>query len=505
VHLRPASPTLDQPASRRPLLKVVAVVVGALALLAGVAPLAQAATKFRTAAVTPTRLPVANAHLVNYYPASHGWTGMWTGWDAAEFDRDMTKVQSLGANAVRLIVHPQAFGYPAPTATMTARLASAVDIAAQHGLSVELTLFDWFSNYTDVAGSKTWATAMVQPFRNDVRVFAVELQNELPVENVAAVAWASAMLPHLASLGPIPTTVSVNGLPARLAALKTALGSVRPSFWSYHYYDQKLASGAYSAFGAAKSIAAPLPLFIGETGVDTWPRLGETQTAAEARQDHFYRAVFNAARAQGLPTPAPWTLFDFTTNSSFNLQTAPQYYFGLFRTDGSAKPAATSVRQGFTGAALASTFNGSFETLPSDVPAEWTLYLGDQASIAADTTVARTGAASLRVARSLGTPAGWPSAYTMPVEPVVPGRTYSLRGWGKGVDVTGANRLAITWYDANGAYLGVAPSSYVPAGTTDWQQLVATGVAPQNAAMLAINVQSTLNTGTIWVDDLTFG
>ena len=452
-----------------------------------------------------SRLPLADAKMVNYYPSSPGWTSMWTSFDPVEFDRDMGRIAYLGGNAVRLIVQPSAFGYPAPSAQMTDRLASAIAIADSHGVAVELTLFDWFSSYVDVNGSKAWAAAVLKPYADDARVFAVELQNELPIENVAAVSWASTMLPYLQTITTAPTTVSVNGTPARLASLKTLLAGVHPTFWSYHYYDQALGVGAASAFALAKGIAAPEPLYIGETGVDTLPRPGEDAASAEDRQDHFYRAVFTAAAARGLPAPAPWTLWDFTSTAIPGRTTPGQYSFGMLRTDGTAKPAAVTTSNAFHGLPIDTGFNGSFERGTATMPAQWTRYLPDQATVAVDSTVAHSGTHSVRFSQTLGDASGWPSVWTPPVQVLQPGRAYTATVSAKGSNVTGTNRLGLTWYDADGHYLGVSPSASVALGTSDWRQLTATGIAPLNAASVLVQLQSTRNTGTVWFDDVTFG
>ena len=486
---------------------VAATLVGATTLPAwGASKVRRSTTTTRLATATataPTRLGVADARLVNYYPASHGWTTMWSAWNGAEFDQDMARLADLGGNAVRLIVQPQAFGYPAPTATMQSRLAQAVDIASRHQLAVELTLFDWFPAYGDLAGSKAWASALLAPYRDDVRVFAVELQNELPVENTTAVTWAAALLPHLATLTSAPTTVSINGLPTRLTTLATGLGTVRPSFWSYHYYDQNLGAGANSAFASVKALAAPLPVFIGETGVDTLPRVGEDETTALDRQDHFYRAVFTAAREQGLPAPAPWTLYDFTAGAIPGQPKPSEFLFGLLRADGTEKRAAASVRAGFAGQTLSTDFNGSFER-SAVLPAEWSTYLPDQMTVAVDHTVAHSGTASVRFTNSLGDATGWPSLRTPVVQALRPGRPYTATAWAKGTSLTGTNRLAITWYDAKGTYLGATASVTLPLGTSGWRQLTATGAAPANTAAAFVQLQTTRNAGTAWFDDVTF-
>jgi hypothetical protein len=481
-----------------PLCVVASVLVGVHASSAG----AKAAATTVAATTAPSRVPVGQLRLMNYYPATHGWTAMWTAFDAAEMDRDMARIAGLGANAVRFIVQPQAFGYPVPTQQMQDRLAQAVAIAAGRGLSVELTLFDWFSTWSDVSGSQRWASAVLAPYAHDPRIAAVELRNELPLDDPTAVSWAAQLLPTIGAATDAPTTISVTGAATNVGALKARLGAVHPTFWSYHYYDQSFGAGAMSAFDVAKAAAAPEALFIGETGTDTLPRAGEDAGAAEARQDHFLRAVFAAATADGLGVPAPWILSDFASGAIPGTPGPTQYLFGLYRLDGTAKPAAASVRAAFTGQPMSTDVGGGFEGTSLVVPGQWAERLADQASFAVDPAVARSGSRSLRVSASLGDATGWPSAWTGPVQPVRPGTTFTVTAWAKGTDVTGTNRVALTWYDRNGAYLGASASDPVAAGTTPWRQLVARGAAPTGAAAVLVHLQSTRNTGTVWFDDV---
>ena len=62
---------------------------------------------------------------------------------------------------------------------MPARLEKVVDLAAHHGLRVELALFDWWHDYADVAGSRRWAAALLSPYAGDERIAFVELKNEI--------------------------------------------------------------------------------------------------------------------------------------------------------------------------------------------------------------------------------------------------------------------------------------------------------------------------------------
>ena len=107
---------------------------------------------------------------ISYFPSHGGWTLMWTRFDADAIDRDLSRISSLGANTVRVIVPTLIFGYPLPDATMSARLETVVDLAARHGLFVELTLFDWWHHYGDVVGSRRWVAALLSSYADDARV-----------------------------------------------------------------------------------------------------------------------------------------------------------------------------------------------------------------------------------------------------------------------------------------------------------------------------------------------
>ena len=138
---------------------------------------------------------LAGMHLVNYQPATDAWPGLWTNWRPDLLDRDLAAVAALGGNTVRVSVIPDTFGWPTPKPVMTARLAQYVDLAAKHGLRVQLTLFDWFGRTDQVARSTTWVRAVTAPYRGDSRVALVELLNEVDPADARTTAFLRALLP----------------------------------------------------------------------------------------------------------------------------------------------------------------------------------------------------------------------------------------------------------------------------------------------------------------------
>ncbi len=312
------------------------------------------ARQFPTARNGPASLVrgIGDLKEVNYYPAAAGHTYMWSRFDPTAINRDFARIRALGANAVRIFIQPSVFGFPAIRPVMANRLSEVIRLAARHSLWVHLTLFDWWSQYSDTHGSKEWVASLLSRYRDDPRIAVVELQNEIYPQNRAAVAWASLMLPYLSTVLPgTLRTVSTGSVRPELFALFThELKRSPPDFWDYHYYGP--AATAYSVLSRIKSLAAPRPLFVGETGYSTDATPGG-QAAQEQAQAAYYQAVFTAAAALGLPNPAPWMLNDFSPGAippeSRAARDPAQYGYGLFQLNGTPKPAAAVVSRAFSG------------------------------------------------------------------------------------------------------------------------------------------------------------
>ena len=262
----------------------------------------------RSATEDAARLKIDDVRLVSYYPATHGWELMWTRWDPAGMAADFERVADLEANTVRVIVQPDAFGYPEPRPAMLDRLDRAIELADESGLYVQLTLFDHWSAYGDERGSELWASRVLARYRGDARIAFIELKNEIAAGDPKAMAWARALLPVVQGLAPsTPVTLSPagRGNAATLRKLKQGLRGVDPDFWDIHVFARPDAT--YATLAAAKAVAAPLPLLIGETGYATIPdnprdpRIADSRAMQEAWQGHYLRTIAHAAQSLDLP------------------------------------------------------------------------------------------------------------------------------------------------------------------------------------------------------------
>jgi hypothetical protein len=303
----------------------------------------------KTAAALDSR--ILDLKEVSYYPAAEAHTYMWTRFDAKVINRDFARIRALGANTVRIFIQPAVFGFPTVHPVMADRLSEVIGLATKHSLRVQLTLFDWWSKFTDIVGSKEWVSSLLSRYRGDPRIAVVELHNEVNPQDRQAVAWMTTMLPYLSTVLPgTLRTVSIASVPPReFALLIHELKNSPPDFWDYHYYGP--AGDAYSVLVRIKALAAPRPLFIGETGYSTDGTPGG-QAVQEQIQAAYYRAVFAAAAELGLPAPAPWILNDFSPGAippESGVAADPAVYgYGLFQTNGSPKPAAAVVRMAFS-------------------------------------------------------------------------------------------------------------------------------------------------------------
>ncbi|MEU8819650.1 glycosyl hydrolase [Actinoplanes sp. NPDC048796] len=481
--------------------KAAALALGLATALLTASPLTE--VRASAAAATPALAgriaAVTTAKQINYYPSAAGWSRMWTSFDPVVIGADLAKARALGADSVRVIVFPTVFGYPTPKPEYAAKLATFVALAGEHGMTVKLTLFDWWNGYSDVAGSSTWATALLKPYRDDKRVISIGLQNELDPSNAAAVAWAKKLLPVVRAVVPAtPVTISISGQAgvAGLQKLKTALAATPLDYYDYHFYGNS--QNALALIRQARAAVAPSPLVIGETGVST-------QSAGEGGQAAYLARVFQGAAAAGVRSVAPWTLNDFRTGAippSAVAKSPVQYAYGLHRVDGSAKPAAAVVKAAWTGKAYpASTMDLGFENPAGQTP--WTTFMPELGVATRVNNVAHSGTWSVRLSRTGKNAAGSPSYRVAPLSPVQPGKTWRAEAWARGTAATGTTQVALSWFDVDGRWLGGAGSATLPAGTTGWTRLTVAAKAPAGAAGLQLHLKSGGNTGSVWFDDVT--
>jgi hypothetical protein len=475
------------------------VLIGSL-LLSTVLPTSLAHAATSTPPTLASRMAaVATAKTINYYPSNAGWTNMWTGFDPVRIDTDLTKAAALGATNVRVIVFPTTFGYPVPSATYVNRLSQFIGIADTRGLDVKLTLFDWWSNYADAANSISWAQTLLSPYATDPRVIAVEVKNEFPPTDAAALTWVRQVIPAIRTTAPdMPLTLSVDGVSGAtgMGTLKSQLTTTPLDYYDFHFYGNS--ERALAEIRRAQNAVTPDLVVIGETGAST-------VSGTEGDQGAYLGRVFRAAREANVTSVAPWILNDFATgsippNSAVSTQPA-QYKYGLYRTDGTAKFSASVVGPAWTSNSTPnSILNLSFEAAAIDSP--WRQYLPQAGAAVITTESARTGTQSAKFTNTTRVGSNLPSLVTSPITPVQPGWQWRAEAYARGVAATGITEISLSWFDINGTWLSQNTSNRLPVGNTSWTKLVVETVAPANAAGVQLHLKSGDNTGTVYFDDV---
>jgi hypothetical protein len=481
------------------------------AILSSLTASAYGRKRTATQANTAQSAALSNLHLIDYFPSAAGWGAMWTSWNPTQMETDFRRIAALHANAVRIIVNLPAFGFPKPNATMVSRLTQTVRLAAAQGLTSELTLFDGWSNYAAITESKTWVDEVLAPLDGSSEIAYIDLHNELPADtNPAALVWAQTMVPYVQSIdGGIPVTVStsISSGTAPLQALIHGLAATPPNLYDVHYYGN--AADAYPVLSEAKTLAASVPLFVGETGFATDPSYGGAEglqpdePSLEAFQDYYVRMVENATKALTLPAAAPWILYDLPGQGN----TEWGHHMGILHANGTPKAAATTISEIFAGGTVPAAFNNGFEenTGSPAMPNIWRAWLPQDASFAIDKTVVHTGNASARIEHAGGSHlTGCPAFYAAPIAAIKTGVKYTAGAWVRGADAAGLSRVVLTWTNSTGRYVASSDSPALPAGTTTWQALSVTAKPPARATAVEINLQVCENPGTTWFDDVSF-
>ena len=478
-------------------------------------------------AATPVRVPPAQLRLLNYYPASHPWSGMWTAYSHTDTVSDFARIAGLGANAVRIIVIPSVMGFAGGSVPPAdaAHLADMVHVAASDGLSVQLTLFDtetfWDPSsqttrkYADYPGlTKTWLSSLLAPYRTDPHVALAEVENEMNPYDPAQMAWARQVLGWLPGMLPgVPRTASTWGSSdgSREAALIDALGAGLDVL-DGHLYGTPGENAAVLQTMQARALGRPI--IVGEAGANSGTARSVGGDEAQAKA---YSLLLEVTHAYGIADFAPWTLDDLTPAGTPSwLTPADQAFYGLFRTDGSAKPAASVVKAMFgqlTGTlpplnfASPGNMDGGFENENTGPTAgltlgSWQEYLPSLAGILA--TADGQGIAGSRAAEvgHTGTsPDGVASLFQRFVAPR-PGTPVQASAQVHLVSATGCSAMSLAWFSGD-SYLGNVTAPCADNARSGWQPISLTAPVPNGVTEFQLYLQSAGNAGVAFFDNTT--
>lgn len=285
---------------------------------------------------------------VNYYPAETPWRDFWPEFDATDVARDFDRIAGLNGNAVRIFLTRDAFLGESAEASLDS-LVRLLAIAEEKSLRVVPTLFDLKQDYSvGTWGDDALYLSRVLPALGESPAVAfIDLKNEPDLDfeahGAAKVrAWLTAMLALSRNSGArIPLSIGWSSAEAA-AALIDDVDVV-------NYHDYAAIEGAAPRMAELRVLSGGKPIYVTEIGESSYS-LAAGFPGTEAKQAERLSARLRALRAaDGVMV---WTLYDFSEVDPSVVGASPwvrrlQSSFGILRADGTEKPGAASLRDGF--------------------------------------------------------------------------------------------------------------------------------------------------------------
>jgi hypothetical protein len=294
---------------------------------------------------------------LNYYPSAKPWGYMWLQWDGPLVEHELGRAKrELGINTVRALVPYRRVegwsdGMGNVNSSMLGRLREFVEIAGRHDLKVIVTLFDWHDGVSPPGSAQegyelSYLRTIVDAFKDDDRVLMWDIHNEpdhYPAwgagQATDVVGWLARMSDAIRAIDTRhPLTVGVGkwgslwhpGADGRTIADISDVISV-------HSYD----AAAFGTMVAETKARTPKPLLLEEFGWPTGPDC-RGPFFDESSQVYMYRQANKLLDEGALVGMLGWWYQDPPVHLSYSYD--ENGWYGLYRRDGSAKPATGPFR-----------------------------------------------------------------------------------------------------------------------------------------------------------------
>ncbi|NNJ09025.1 cellulase family glycosylhydrolase [Chloroflexales bacterium ZM16-3] len=294
---------------------------------------------------------------VNYYPQGRPWEEMWRSWDAPQMARELRLGRDqLGLNAVRILLpyglSSNADGDGVASGAVITHLRELAQIAGDLDMRLIVSLFDFYETFP-VPGTRAeqaniaYINTLLGNFIGDDRIIAWDIHNEPDHYTLwdkegnrdQVLSWLGRMADAIHAVAP-------NQLVTVGMGQYNNLWVVGPDGRRPVDYSDVISVHIYNAADAARQLDelrshTGKPILLGEFGWPTGPACA-VRAYSEQEQDTMYQTTLAAAQGRVAGVIA-WTLRDFDAGPTMRWETREEHY-GLFRPDGSLKPAAQRLR-----------------------------------------------------------------------------------------------------------------------------------------------------------------
>lgn len=278
---------------------------------------------------------------INYYPKNSAWDTFGTLFNTDTIAKDFDIIRGAKLNSIRIFIQYDDFGKAAVREDKLAKLKKILDLAEAKNLSVVITLFDFYSDYTLESWTLTHrhAETIVSTFKNHKAILAWDIKNEpnLDFENRDkdnVLNWLNHMVTVIRKND--PNHLITIGWSNSYEATKLA---DKVDFVSYHFYN------AISDFEKENSIlekAVKKPVVIQEFGIPSYNGIWNLSGADENEQADYHKKMQALFKKNKLAFMS-WTLYDFPhvpdqVAGKWPWQKKRQKRFGFIDIKGHKKP-----------------------------------------------------------------------------------------------------------------------------------------------------------------------
>lgn len=294
----------------------------------------------------------------NYFPQRHPWA-IFSDWDPADIDRELSIAESLNCNAIRFFVN----GKKAHDQTTLDRIVAFVDLLRKHGMRGILTMFDGYYGFPEAgseAESKNFEQieALAARLDDDPAIMAWDITNEpdwtshrywswhmaeVKDEAKRRIDWLYRMSEFVRKAAPRQlVTVGLifnynNYLPADFRTVESFV-----DFVSYHYYPRNYRMETFVQSIRMLKQHTNKPINLEEIGYSSMQNTAED----EKKQAELLTEWFDGIEAENVTGLLLWTLCEW-----WDQWKGPEEErrYGLLRADGkyTMKPATDVFKERF--------------------------------------------------------------------------------------------------------------------------------------------------------------
>jgi len=285
---------------------------------------------------------------VNYYPAQAPWRHFLTVSTPDQFDHDFDLIEAEGLNTIRIFLwYGGLFDCPGsgivPNLAGFARLDALFHAAAARGLRVLVTLNDLpdlFEHplYTEADLPAVQTDFIVTRYLNEPAILGWDVRNEGDVDYIRGYARHADVAAWLTRMAIDVRAHDPNHLITAGWEEDSNQTIDDVDFVSFHHWTT--ADALHSRIVALRG-ATGKPTVVEEIGYST-------ASAGETNQADYLQAALQTAETDHVAGWIVWQAFDTRPEWACNPPDCPgpdnaEYHFGLWRADGSPKPAAQAI------------------------------------------------------------------------------------------------------------------------------------------------------------------